>query len=61
MADQLKEKQNDGRKIYNCFRIKFSKTGEGKGFRAILSPVFRLRGQNFFSITLLLVTLRHEL
>jgi hypothetical protein len=61
MADQLKEKQNDGRKIYNCFRIKFSKTGEGKGFRAILSPVFRLRGQNFFSINLLLVTLRHEL
>ncbi len=61
MADQLKEKQNGGRKIYNCFRIKFSKTGEGKGFRAILSPVFRLRGQNFFSINLLLVTLRHEL
>ena len=61
MADQLKEKQNDGRKIYNCFRIKFSKTGEGKGFRAILSPIFRLRGQNFFSINLLLVTLRHEL
>lgn len=50
MADKLKEKQNDGRKIYNCFRIKFSKTGEGKGFRAILSPVFRLRGQIFFQI-----------
>lgn len=50
MADQLKEKQNGGRKIYNCFRIKFSKTGEGKGFRAILSPVFRLRGQIFFQI-----------
>ena len=48
MADQLKEKQNDGRKIYNCFRIKFSKTGEGKDFRAILSPVFRLRGKIFF-------------
>ena len=61
MADQLKEKQNGGRKIYNCFRIKFSKTGEGKSFRAILSPVFRLRGQNFLSINLLLVTLRHEL
>lgn len=61
MADQLKEKQNDGRKIYNCFRIKFSKTGEGKGFRAILSPIFQLRGQIFFSINFLLVTLRHEL
>ena len=48
-------------KIYNCFRIKFSKTGEGKGFRAILSPIFQLRGQIFFSINFLLVTLRHEL
>ena len=61
MADQLKEKQNGGRKVYNCFRIKFSKTGEGKGFRAILSPIFQLRGQIFFSINFLLVTLRHEL